>query len=67
MVKRESYMKINKDIRLDPENAEIAVSPKLLGRVLDALGNPVDGKGNIESPLRYPTMANPTDPLGRQK
>jgi flagellum-specific ATP synthase len=35
--------------------------------VLDALGNPVDGKGNIESPLHYPAIAKAPDPLLRSR
>jgi flagellum-specific ATP synthase len=46
---------------------EVMVSPKLLGRVLDAFGNLVDGKENIESSLRYPAMADPPDPLQRPR
>jgi flagellum-specific ATP synthase len=46
---------------------EVPVSQKLLGRVLDALGNPSDGKGDIESSLRYPAAADPPDPLSRQR
>ncbi|GHV11549.1 flagellum-specific ATP synthase FliI [Spirochaetia bacterium] len=46
---------------------EVAVSPKLLGRVLDSRGNPADGKGDIESPEMYPAMANPPDPLKRRR
>jgi flagellum-specific ATP synthase len=46
---------------------EVKVSDKLLGRVLDALGNPTDGKGDIESPLRYPVVATPPDPLKRKR
>jgi flagellum-specific ATP synthase len=46
---------------------EVAVSRKLLGRVLDALGNPIDGKGEIESPLMYPASASPPDPLKRRR
>ena len=46
---------------------EVAVSKKLLGRVLDALGNPIDGKGEIESPVLYPAIANPPDPLQRKR
>jgi flagellum-specific ATP synthase len=46
---------------------EVAVSNKLLGRVLDARGNPVDGKGEIESAVLYPAMANPPDPLKRRR
>jgi flagellum-specific ATP synthase len=46
---------------------EVPVSMKLLGRVLDALGNPIDGKGDIESALMYPALANPPDPLKRRR
>ncbi|GHV77057.1 flagellum-specific ATP synthase FliI [Spirochaetia bacterium] len=45
----------------------VAVSPKLLGRVLDAMGRPVDDKGEIESPLYYPAIASPPDPLKRRR
>jgi flagellum-specific ATP synthase len=46
---------------------EIAVSEKLLGRVLDARGKAFDGKGEIESTVRYPVMASPPDPLKRAR
>ena len=38
---------------------EVPVSKKLLGRVLDALGNPIDDKGEIESAVLYPAVASP--------
>jgi flagellum-specific ATP synthase len=44
---------------------EVPVSPRLLGRVLDCMGNPSDGKGDIGAVARYPAMANPPDPLSR--
>jgi len=46
---------------------EVPVSVKLLGRVLDALGNPIDGKGDIESTVLYPALADPPDPLKRRR
>jgi flagellum-specific ATP synthase len=46
---------------------EVPVSAKLLGRVLNALGNPVDGKGDIESDCLYPALASPPDPLKRKQ
>ncbi len=49
------------------ELLSVAVSPKLLGRTLDSLGNPVDDKGDIESILRYPALASPPDPLKRKR
>jgi flagellum-specific ATP synthase len=46
---------------------EVPVSEKLLGRVLDALGNPVDDKGDIESTCLYPALTSPPDPLKRKR
>ena len=33
---------------------EVPVGPELLGRVVDALGNPIDGKGPVNSTLKSP-------------
>src|SRR5579862_1940530 len=33
---------------------EVPVGPELLGRVVDALGNPIDGKGPIDAKLKSP-------------
>jgi flagellum-specific ATP synthase len=46
---------------------EVPVSPKMLGRILGPLGEPVDGKGGIESPIMYPALANPPDPVKRRR
>jgi flagellum-specific ATP synthase len=46
---------------------EVPVSGKLLGRVLGALGNPIDGKGDIEAVCAYPALASPPDPLKRKR
>jgi len=46
---------------------EIPVSSNLLGRVLGAMGNPIDDKGEIESTVMYPAMASPPDPLKRRR
>jgi flagellum-specific ATP synthase len=46
---------------------EVPVSTKLLGRVLGALGHPIDDKGEIESACLYPALANPPDPLKRRR
>jgi flagellum-specific ATP synthase len=46
---------------------DVAVSKKLLGRVLNHLGKPVDGKGDIESPVRYPALADAPDPYRRPR
>jgi len=46
---------------------EVPVSDKLLGRVLDAFGNPIDDKGEVSSSCLYPALANPPDPLKRKQ
>ena len=49
------------------ELLSVPVSDKLLGRVLDSLGKPTDGKGNIEAPIYYPAQADPPNPLKRKR
>ncbi|MDR1025364.1 MAG: FliI/YscN family ATPase [Treponema sp.] len=44
---------------------EVPVSRRLLGRVLDYRGNPMDGKGDIGESLRYPAITRPPDSLSR--
>jgi flagellum-specific ATP synthase len=46
---------------------EVPVSDKLLGRVLDCMGNPADGKGGIDAVLRYPALASPPDAAARPR
>jgi len=46
---------------------EVPVSNKLLGRVIDPLGNPLDGKGDIASSSMYPALTSPPDPLKRKR
>jgi flagellum-specific ATP synthase len=46
---------------------EVPVSTKLLGRVLGALGRPIDDKGEIAAQALYPALANPPDPLTRRR
>jgi len=45
--------------------ASIAVGKKLLGRIIDGLGNPIDGRGPIEPEDDYPLYAEPINPLKR--
>jgi FliI/YscN family ATPase len=42
------------------------VGPGLLGRVLNGLGHPIDGKGPVEHAVRVPLSAEPPHPLERQ-
>ncbi len=45
---------------------EVPVGKELLGRVLDALGNPCDGKGDIATGKYYPAIASSPDPMLRR-
>lgn len=46
--------------------ARVAVSPALLGRVLDGFGQPMDGLGPLEGAERYPLHQPPPGPLQRK-
>lgn len=46
---------------------KVGVGPELLGRVIDGLGNPLDGKGHILTSVEYPVQASPPNPLLRRR
>lgn len=43
----------------------VNVGDDLIGRVLDGLGNPMDGKGSLKSNKSYPVSSLPPNPLDR--
>ncbi len=45
----------------------VKVGPKLLGRVLGGLGEPIDGKGPIIAESERPLQADPPDPVQRPR
>ena len=49
------------------EHLSIPVSDKLLGRVLDAMGKPIDGQGDVGSSQWYPIFRSPPDVLRRKR
>jgi flagellum-specific ATP synthase len=49
------------------KRGKIRVGQGLLGRVLDALGNPIDGKGPVDGETEYPLDNEPPSPLERQR
>jgi flagellum-specific ATP synthase len=49
------------------ENAVVPVGSGLLGRVIDGLGNPIDGKGALAAETEYPIYAPSLNPLLRQR
>lgn len=44
----------------------VKVGPGLLGRVLDGLGNPIDGKGPLKAETTYPVMNQPPNSMTRR-
>ena len=60
---------------IEPGNRVVAKQQKvlthvgkgLLGRVIDGLGNPIDGKGPITYDSEYPLYKNPVNPLLRKR
>ena len=60
---------------IEPGNRVVAKQQKvlthvgkgLLGRVIDGLGNPIDGKGPITYDSEYPLYKNPANPLLRKR
>ena len=49
------------------EPVQIAVGESLLGRILDGMGRPIDGKGPLLDCVKKPIHASPPDPLTRQR
>jgi len=49
------------------QKAMIPVGPRLLGRVIDGLGSPIDGKGSIRGETEYPIYAEPLNPMARKR
>ena len=54
-------------VERSPRPLSIEVGPELLGRVIDGLGNPLDGKGPIYSEKRQPVYNEPPNPLERER
>ena len=48
------------------DDAQVSVSPALLGRVLDGFGKPMDGGPPIEPVAKYDLFATPPGPLERE-
>ena len=55
--------------RIIPEHRSptVRVGEPLLGRVLDGLGHPIDGRGEIVCPHEMPLNAEPINPLHRRR
>ncbi|NBI07856.1 flagellar protein export ATPase FliI [Senegalia massiliensis] len=49
------------------DSLKVGVSYELVGRVLDGMGNPIDGKGPLKIKTKYPVSNLPPNPLDRNK
>ncbi len=47
------------------DKASFGVGEQMLGRVIDGLGNPLDGKGALRTEEEYPIYASPVNPMSR--
>ena len=57
----------NSEIRATGKNFYIPVGEKLLGRIIDGLGRPIDGKGEIEADTYLSIYREPPNPLERER
>jgi len=49
------------------QSLRVKVGDNLLGRVLNGLGEPIDGLGAVENTSEYSVMATPPDPMRRER
>lgn len=56
---------LGEDVRRTDQVVSVPVGPALLGRVVDALGRPIDGKGPIDATIVHPVEAEAPDILHR--
>lgn len=54
-------------VSVSPKPMTIPVGRQLLGRILDGMGNPLDGQEPVKSLLRQPVYNTPPHPLERQR
>ncbi|MEA3285996.1 MAG: flagellar protein export ATPase FliI [Candidatus Marinimicrobia bacterium] len=54
-------------VERSPRPLSVGVGPELLGRVIDGLGNPIDGKGPICAEKRQAVYNSPPNPLTRER
>lgn len=61
-----SQVKQGEGVKTTGEILQIPVGEALIGRVVDALGNPIDGKGPIKSSKKYPVEKVASGVITRQ-
>ncbi len=58
-------IRVGSRIVLIEKSPAAEVGDGFLGRVIDGMGNPIDGKGPILKKIKYPLYGNPVNPLER--
>jgi flagellum-specific ATP synthase len=58
-------IEVGSEVVASGQTLQVPVGPSLLGRVIDATGEPCDGKGPITPEAYYPSNAAPPDPMTR--
>lgn len=56
---------VGSKVTLSPEALTIPVGPQLLGRIIDGMGRPIDGKGPIQAEKYQSVYNQPPDPMSR--
>lgn len=55
------------EVRATGSSLTVKVGPQLLGRILNGLGEPIDGKGPLELTDEYPILNAPPNPITRPR
>ena len=67
MHQSDSNVRIGSKVRLMSDGVNVAVGKELLGRVLDAMGNPLDNKKSLITNEQWPLYGKTINPLQRNK
>ena len=62
-----SNVRIGSKVRLISDGVNVSVGKELLGRVLDAMGNPLDNKKGLITDEKWPLYGKTINPLQRNK
>ncbi|GIR09578.1 MAG: flagellum-specific ATP synthase FliI [Alphaproteobacteria bacterium] len=67
MHQSDSNVRIGSKVRLISDGVNVSVGKELLGRVLDAMGNPLDNKKSLITNEKWPLYGKTINPLQRHK
>ena len=67
MHQSDSNVRIGSKVRLISDGVNVSVGEELLGRVLDAMGNPLDNKKSLITNEQWPLYGKTINPLDRNK